>query len=307
MSVGLIVCRSTDSGAPVLSGTNGALVAVLDWALAQKGWTISATATNQRIYKQAAGNGYCLYVAHDSTVSGSAQYATMRGCEAASTIASLVNPFPSLAQVANTVQRAACSAAVSTAARPYVIYVTDRYVRMHVDINSNNSQWFSWHFGDMVATTPGDAYATFMSAGNGTYLSGVFLIEAASVGYFARDITGTIISSYNQMNIRGAATMGSTTRGVNARAGYMNRILREKVSYDCYGSTSATIGPTSIPSRAWAPNLWTPVHNNIGSVSFSDTFADSAYNPSASFRAMGYSATVWSIVEESDTWSAPSG
>lgn len=314
MSVGQIVLRSTDPGAPALSGTNGSLVAVLDWALAQKGWTTIATATNQRIYKQAAGNGYGLYVAHDSTVSGAANYATARGCEATSTLASLVNPFPSVAIAANAVQRIAASTAASAAVRAYKIRLTDRYVHMAVDVAGTNANWQTWHFGDGYGAQAGDAYATFISV-NGTS-TGVDIANAlgGSPPYvaFARDITGTVISTIGALKLpttTGSTAMGSNPRYVAARAGYMNRLVREKVSYDDSGSANLTyiVGATGLPSRCWVPNLWNPLHNGWGSLLNGDTFADSAYNPSASFSMYGYASTGFAFHEDTDTWSPPSG
>lgn len=303
MSVGMIVCRSTDSGAPLLTNTYGSLCAVLDWALAKKGWTTTATGTNQRIYQTAAGNGYCLYVANDSVVSGNVQRAVMRGCESSSTLASLVNPFPTVAQQSNALQTAFTSSLSGGA--QYVIYVTDRYIRMYSNA-SGTGVWYGWHFGDLVGTVSGDSYNTIMSGPN----SGTFELEnyvASNPCYFARDVTGTILSSQAYANVRGMTNIGSCNRGPVARAGYMNRIVREKVAYDCYGSTSSALGPTALASRGWVPNWWAPLHNGMGALSMGDTFADSSYNPSATFRVYGFSSSAWSIQEETDTWSAPVG
>jgi hypothetical protein len=308
MSLGLIVCRSTDSGAPVLSGTNGALCLVLDWALAQKSWTTSYTSTNARVYKQPAGNGFSLSVTHDSAVSGVATKATIRGCEAATSVTALTNPFPTVAQVANTTQTFTLSNAASSAARPYVIYLTDRYVRMEVDVNGTNAIWQTWHFGDLVSTVSGDSYLTHMSnISYGNYEAGN---QASGYGYFVRDITGTILSSRSACTQTPGVAMGPIGGAPGqpaARAGYMNRIVRFKMAVNCLGSTTTVAGPTALPARGWIPNIWMPAHAGMGALSMSDTFSDSAYNPAASFSVKGTASIQWHINEETDTWSAPSG
>lgn len=322
MSVGMIVCRSTDSGAPTLSGTAATLANVLDWALAKKGWTTIASdgATGDRIYQTAAGNGYCLYVAHNATISGAANYATLRGCESTSTLSSLVNPFPSTAQLGNTVQRVATSSGVGGAAQPYVIYLTDRFIRMVMQ-NGITTQWTGFQFGDLYGAQSGDVYATIMSAPcyTAAYAMDVngWQGQASSYGgayAFARDITGTVISTGALNSGLVGNTLGANIRATAARAGYMNRLVRIKVSVDCSGSAAwpsagaLTVAPTAVQARGWIPNWWCPVHNGWGALSNGDTFSDSAYNPAASFRMYGGSTGGgWSFHEETDTWSVPVG
>ena len=129
MPVGAIYLTESSPGAPALSGTNGTLCNVLDWALPQKGWAIEYTATNNRIYRPGAGNRNRLFVSHDSTVSSDPRLATVRGCENASAanVSSLVAPFPTTTQLANTHSTVSVSNVSSTLARPYRIILTDRY------------------------------------------------------------------------------------------------------------------------------------------------------------------------------------
>lgn len=90
------IYRSTDGGAPVLNGTAGSFVAVLDSCLVASGWTIAFTSGNRRAYQQGSGNFF--YLGVDDTAG---QTARCRGYETAtvagvSTTADIVGagPFP---------------------------------------------------------------------------------------------------------------------------------------------------------------------------------------------------------------------
>ena len=108
----IIHLTEASSGAPRNSGTNGDLCVLLDWALVTNGgWSIVQTAANARVYKPIGGNGFLLYVNHDSAVSGAAQLATVRGCESATAAseAGLVSPFPTIAlEIAATLRQTGC-------------------------------------------------------------------------------------------------------------------------------------------------------------------------------------------------------
>ena len=59
--------------------------------------------------------------------------------------------------------------------------------------------------------------------------------------------------------------------------------------------------------RGWLPNMWNPIHTGTGTLSDQDTFTDTSYNASAVFRAFTYSSSYVIIMEETDTWTLPSG
>lgn len=79
----------------------------------------------------------------------------------------------------------------------------------------------------------------------------------------------------------------------------------------CTGAQSViTSSSLSLPQRGYLPNLWAPLHNGRGSINARDTFTDTAYNPSATFRCFTSSNSANAamiIVEETDTWSPPNG
>jgi hypothetical protein len=103
---------SADAGAPVLNGTAGSLVNVLDaclvtgfGALPAAGWGIAFTGANKRIYRSALGPRLYYRVQDDGTNTGFAaqgeREARLKGSEAATGVDVQTNLFPTVAQLAN--------------------------------------------------------------------------------------------------------------------------------------------------------------------------------------------------------------
>lgn len=318
MAMGAIYLTDASSGAPALSGTNGALCTVLDWALVQKGWAIEYTAANNRVYRPGAGNRNRLYVGHDSAVSGDARLATVRGCENASAaaVASLTNPFPTVAQQANGAASMLTSITANATARPYKIILTDRFLLMAVSCGSTNTtNWDMFAFGDLAGVDPLDTYATIMHNGSSSTatatntrgLAGAMLPNyGRGKTFFCRTIDGTILSPYAVLYGSGPDFCAVANAQI-MRGGYGNRIDREKMAVTCTGSNTVTVGVLAIMKRGWIPNLWNPIHTGIGSITSDDVWTDTAYASGSSFCILPASSTVAGIMETTDTWSPPSG
>ena len=320
MSVGAIYLTETSSGAPALSGTNGTLCTVLDWALPQKGWAIEYTATNSRIYRPGAGNRNRMFVSHDSAVAGVAYFATIRGCENASAanVANLINPFPTVTQSANNLSTIMVSTTASAVARPYRIIVTDRFIVMGVSTNSTaNSGWDLFLFGDLYGVEAADTWATICHiANNGTTtaqnrgLAGsLCTYPAAYKTFFCRSIDGAILSTRGCLGgSSNGSEFGFVPNTPPIKGGYANRVEREKVSAHCIGSSTTTAGPLATVRRGWIPNLWNPVHSSTGGITADDTFTDSAYAVGSSFNfILASPPAVVGILEVTDSWSPPVG
>ncbi|WP_329759737.1 hypothetical protein [Stenotrophomonas geniculata] len=112
MSNASIVYKSTDAGAPQLSGQVGSLVALLDAVLVDgygvgdsakpgAGWTRELVAQNRRAYRNdpVAGTGFYLDV-NDSAQVGTARYAVVRGYSALRSFGDGDSPTPRVSQVA---------------------------------------------------------------------------------------------------------------------------------------------------------------------------------------------------------------
>lgn len=308
------------SGAPRNSGTNADLCTLLDWALVSgavnAGWAINQTATNARVYKPPAGNRFCLYVNHDSAVSGAAQLATVRGCESATAAseAGLVNPFPTIAEVAATSSNWLVSTAASTTSRNFDIYASDRMVIYISNAGGATNSWQFHAWGDFTSTLAGDVYNTFCTVRNSvatTVLVDSICNNALSGSlrmWICRSYDGTVKSVTGLVWVTGGTSLGANSTAAAALLGATALIDRTKCEIGDTGATTSTFSTTKgLPSRGWIPNLWTPVHSGPGTVNTRDTFTDTAYNGSATFRAFVSTSSSFLIVEETNTWSAPSG
>lgn len=320
-----LLLTSESSGAPTLNGVNGSLPAVLRWALVQNGWTVEyGPSGNAAVFRPGSGNRFRLYVNHDNTVSGSAALATVRGCEDASSATTLIDPFPTVAQVANDFATWIVSATVNATARRYKILVGEDFVILSVATNSSG-EWDTNFFGDMKGARAEDAYNTAISCrnsqntGSSSYhffynLQTIGFAQAVTVAaarvYWCRDITGMVKSSKG--NIRASSpSFGYIPSAWAALSGYGNRFEREKVALHCTAdasNVSSTLGIGSQTARGWVPNLWGGMHSAYGAVSPEDTFADTEYDPTASFTVLHvYQNSYMAILETTDTWSPPNG
>jgi len=323
MATGALFLTEASPGAPVLSGTNGALCAVLDWALVQKGWAIEYSATNARVYRPGSGNRHRLFVAHDSSISGDARLATVRGCENASaaTIAGLVDPFPTAAQLTNANSTFWVSSISSTAARGYIIVVTANNVLIAVKAGgSNATNWDVFFFGDTYGAEAGDTYSSAIwvggssvndsSSGRAMYSCTASGIASAKI-YWCRSIDGSVKSTtgcITAMNGSGSVSgLMSLTGGQPMRAVYGGRVVREKTAVSCTGSSGSSVGALSYYKRGWIPNLWMPMHSTIGSITSVDEFTDTAYASGSAFRVIPAALSNACILELTDTWSPPVG
>lgn len=323
MAIGALILTEASPGAPVLSGSDGALCAVLDWALVQKGWAIEYSETNARVYRPGSGNRNRLFVAHDSSISGDACLATVRGCEGASsaTIAGLVDPFPTVAQVSNANASFLVSTSASTAARSYFIVVSATNVLIAVKAgDSNVSDWDVFFFGDTCGAEAGDTYssAIWVGANTATFGSWVRAMSGcaasgivASKIYWCRSIDGSVKSTTGCITTvstsSGAAPIMYLAGGQPMRAVYGGRVVREKTAVSCTGSSGLSVGALSCYKRGWIPNLWMAIHNSIGSITSDDEFTDTAYAAGSAFRVIPAAQTMACILEITDTWSPPIG
>ncbi len=318
---------NASSGATRNSGTNGDLNALIWWAVQHQSWTRPHTAANADVFLPAAGNGFRLSIRHDSAVSGAAQRALVRGCESSTSATSLVDPFPQVAQVADANSNWLVSTTASTVDRPFIIYVTPSWLIYCSQCTSNANEWFVGLFGDPSPAYGADPWGTVMSQRNSTTNAvattgtGIGMPANASftlpgVGvpniHWARDITGATKSTLGLLyasSTNTASSLGQLTSAAPARAGYLNKIYRERIGITCLGSNNTTPTTLGLLKRGWAPQLWNPLHLGRNSVSDTDPFEDTSYDPTALFLMLSNGAASITgtciIMEETDTWSPP--
>ncbi len=309
-----IVLTNSSSGAPRNSGTNGDLCSVLDWALPQASWAIEYSSGNARVYRPGSGNRHRLHVYHDSSISGNAGLALVRGCEDASSATSITDPFPLTSQLANNASNWLVSNTQNTTDREFKIYLSETFIYYFSSFGGSSTFWSMGCFGDVPGNFSSPYDTVCCVKPNTSTSDGGGLAQAISGGasvingrfWWCRDLSSSVKSTTGSMAGVQTSSPGVVSGLPIARAGYGNRIYREKIGVNDSSAQTTTMGTLSMVKRGWLPNLWAPLHGGVGTITVDDTFTDTAYDPSASFRALIYS-TSWLIVEETDTWSAPSG
>ena len=126
-----------------ISGTNGDLYAMLKYALPLNGWAVEYDdAVNfAAVFRPGTGNRFRLHVNDNSAVSGAATLAVVRGCENASAPTTLVDPFPKVANIANSNCNWVKSFAANTTARKFDIYVGTTWVWYAVNQSGYTNDW----------------------------------------------------------------------------------------------------------------------------------------------------------------------
>lgn len=310
----MILLNESSPGAPRNAGTNGDLCTLLDWALPQKSWAIEYSSGNARVYRPSIGVRNRLHVNHDSAVSGNAGLAVVRGCEGASGATTLVDPFPTVAQVVNANSNWLVSSAASTATRRFYIILTETFVIYFSNYNGNLGSWDWGYFGDPPGTLPGDLYATTINQRNNASTStAVGLNQSVAPNtvaggnvFWMRDLSGATKSTRGCINCSSSTRLGDMTSQPAARGGFLNAVYREKVGIGCAGGN--TLNTMIMNNRGFLPNIWNPIHLGIGTLSEADTFEDLAYNALSVFRPISVTIGVTSpflIMEETDTWVSP--
>lgn len=319
MTLNVQYFNSSSSGAPALTGQNGAMVTLLNWLLVtQGGWTSPFTSgTTGAYYKPKAGNQFLLKVVHNSATSGSAALATVRAVESATAFGTDTNPVPLVAQIADTSSNWIASSTADATVRTWDALVADTFVVLEVQISTAVSEFH--FFGDCPKMFSTDVYNTAIVVRNSTSLTGSVI--GSSIGgtstarmYFMRSIDGTVLScvAYCTLPNSGAA-MGFNTQSDVYPPNFDSKWHKLKIVLADVGSTTITQNVAKATAwRAWLPNVWHSMHSGYTGVTNRDIHSDTAYNASAVFQAFGagftattLSTAVW-VIEQTDTWVQPS-
>jgi len=167
-----ILYKSTDTGAPVLSGQFGALTNLLDACLVNgygaklgAGWTIAFTALNTRAYRMnpTASTGYYLRVEDcNSSRNTNPQDALFTGFKSMTNIDTGAGQFPTYTQqplftggVGGLIARK--SATTSTTPRPWVLVADGSTFYLFIETDDTLSECRAVAFGDFVSTCATDA------------------------------------------------------------------------------------------------------------------------------------------------------
>lgn len=309
------------ASAPALTLADGTLVAILDWALVQNGWAIEFSSGFDRIYRAGSGKRLRLHVRDSAAASGHVISALVRGCEGASDATTLVDPFPTVAQVSNSNSNWQKGTAVSpSSVRPWRISITPTFFWLALGQYpiGGTDAWDIGLFGEVPASNAEDAWATIIGvrdqpAGTSGESSSGFPLLGTPIGsafhatsefYFARDITGVTKSTRAGVGVSGTQ-FGALANSVAPRTGYGNQLNREQIAFHCNGTAGVGYGTMRILRRAWWPNAWNPLHLNNTGMTSDDFWTDAEYDAASFFRYIRNYFTYSIIMETSDTWDAP--
>lgn len=294
------VYRWDDAGAPELSGTAGALIALLDACLisgygakAASGWSKAYSGTNTAAYRAPVGDTrHYLRVDDTGTVS-----APILGYEAMISVDSGTNKFPIDIQNATYV-RILKSSVASTTARPWVLVATGRIFYLWVAYDGTTTNSIMHCFGEITSYKPGDAYHTILVGVSGTTHSGSLwqnLVDAslthASGHYMARSFTqigGSILCGKGSDNYLGGTSFGAT-----------GALFPDAVT------GGLRIAPVFISQgsdivRGELPGVWNPLHNKP--LEHLGTFQGSGEYVGKTFLALDIYNASQMLFEISDTW-----
>lgn len=325
----LYYVTNASSGAPALSGTNGAGTAVFNWILnTTAGLTIAYSGTNRSVVTMPDGSVLRYY--HDSAASGDARFMICRAAESASAVDTLSKPFPLTTQVTDANCNVLCSTTANATARSWWAFVdTDPQTccfYFFTDPGSSQAAGaFLWGGGTLVSALPVDSYSTFcfsrnsatataIAAAPGNIVISGLSSAAPSRLFLMRSRDGVVESSQASFGPHLGSTQLQTTVGGPVYPDPDDAKLRMcKLNVMDYYSQSTTAGASSEPVRMWAPRLFMPMHrsNTWSGVALGDTFDASSYDAAAQFAFFKFGDSAGAqgalAVQIAGPWAVPSG
>lgn len=275
-----------------ITGQAGTLITLLDTVLVTgEGWTKTYSGTNKAVYTQATGNGFCFRVLDDGSGAGSTREAEVRAAESASDVDTLIDPFPTVAQVSNANCTWRKSDTTDSTTRTYHCVADGNCFHLLIAFGSGGGDLYS--FGDTEPHYSGDGYNTFFttrftsnnSANALVHSQPQTIITGASFFsrvYFARTADGLVKSDLGYW-INVGSKIGNN--------GYNNPAYpctgTNKLHFSVLDSASAysnttTTGQAGAMYRGAIPHLFEPhLGNGVGTLADGDTFQDSAYDATA--------------------------
>lgn len=265
------IYRSTDAGAPQLTGQAGSFAALMDAVLvdgygsgltakAGLGWTRAFTGLNKRVFRNDPAHYTGCYIRFDDA---NAQYVLVDAYEVMSSVDAGTERFSATSSAWPK------SSAASAATRPWIVVGTARI--FYVLIQANASQWLGFACGDVYTLGVNDSwkFGYTVSGATAAYANATRLFSTASGTVslqMARSSDGVAGSGgmYGRQSLfYGAAAAGSagfsyplpTTGGL-----LLSRIFVNQTSQLNTG-----------PPRAHYPGVWCPEH---GSLSHDEMFSD---------------------------------
>lgn len=301
MPTTVVKYRSTDAGAPVLTGAAGEYVALLKACLvdgygarAAAGWTRPYAGTNKAAFRQGGGNQFYVRVADTFDVA-SYQSAYHRNYETMSDVDTGTGPHPTVAQVAGDGQLLRYN--FGGVPRPWKLFADDRTAYLFTD-PLGTTTYYSASLCDFYSYLVGDAYRC-MNIGGDDVLDALVtdtLTTALAGHYVARNSAG--VAGALQVGKHGDAAKGSGS------------VLKGALSYPNLADLSLHLAPVYLHEiatpliRGKMRGFWHWLHGSSG-VGDGDTFTGLAGTDFAGrtfeIVMLGSGGAVFCI-ETSSTW-----
>lgn len=315
------VYRSSDTGAPTLTGQAGSLVQVLDAVLvtgygakSPAGWSKPFTGTNRAVFRQGevrrAPRMY-LDVNDNAPGAGGGREARLRGFEEMSAVGVGDGPFPTTAQLAaGIIPRK--SATADATARGWMILADARTFILCTQPGDNvfaAGEWSVLYFGDYYSLRPGDLWRVCIVGRINENASGADVITLPSNSF-----TSGTSGSYGVRSVGGGSQslglprLRSSAAGVGSNAiSYPNPTDGAAyLSRDWIGE-NASSGSGLVALRGHLRGIWHWLHA-VSAIANNDTFSGKTGGPLAgrTFQYLRVTQTGPSasavVVETSDTW-----
>lgn len=316
------VYASTDASAPALSGSAGALAAVLHACLATgygataaAGWAREFTGTNKAVYRAPSGNRLRLRIDDTGT-----QEARIVGYESMTDVDTGTNPFPTTAQVNGGLYVRKSDTADGTVRAWYMI-ATEIMFYLYIDTGSASAdpalvatpaRLSGMAFGEFTSYKAGDLYNTIIigQAATGTSTSRLGAISATGAfaaltgHYVARNaaaVAGSIgvskcmamLAHHGDQSTIGNGAAGSTPAYPDNVSGGL--LLSPVLVEEANGSAPAV--------RGLLPGLWAPAH--VSPANHFDTLSGSGGTAGKTFRLVNVANAAQigrALFETSNTW-----
>lgn len=264
----ITVYKSTDPSAPILDGTAGSLIALLDACLINgygakpaAGWTKEYSDTNKAAYRTPASTNQFYLQVLDNEVTDT-RYSTVKGYESMTDVDTGTNAFGAPTMYVHK------SFTSDATVRPWSLYTNGTIFHMIIDIGITDRSGFS--FGDCTPLIAGDNWNTMISASGNTSATTADSWFINAERFFARNLDG---SSFNIQTLYDYY-LGSNLSG-NVGRPYDGTIIRLFPSIP-QGNT-LTSAPLSSDLRCITPGIFQIATDLLPPISIDihgDTFTD---------------------------------
>lgn len=325
------------AGAPTVTSADGGICNMMDWLLVTtNGWTKLYESSTARVYQQGGGTGFCLFLDHNSTTASSSTWkglVVVRGCESASSISTLVDPFPTVSQRANSsiLLELKNSRYVTAVPVKWWAWVTNSFILLISEQYEIGDVGITLRRGLFAFGTPQssglygtDSWNCLLMAKGVSYSAPQTPWVYATSGYgiapspygslfWARDISGTIKSTTGVITSPHSSGLGRCDGMGAYGTGFGSLRWRQQAIVACSGSSTTTPGVNALLQRSYLPNIWLPITGvdadyNVIQGEFIDSRNPGTAADLKAFRAGSYPSNSGLydsgiIIQTSDNWS----